>query len=125
MLKALKFCNDNHWYIIAVLLGISVIFWTYGCTSAVQSVIHPDQLIGRAELANELKYLVGLAEARASELDRQDSVKQSLLDAANVIGTSGNINPSGLLNIIATIGAVSFGLNRNQKCKALSKAPTA
>jgi len=124
MLKALKFFNENHWFIIAGILGALIIFWTYGCTSTVQSVIHPDQLIGRAELANELKYLVGLAEARAGELDRQDAVKQSLLDAANIIGTSGNINPSGLLNIVATIGAISFGLNRNQKCKALTKAPT-
>lgn len=125
MNKALKFFNDNHWYMAAGILGIIVLFWTYGCTSTVQSVIHPDQLIGRAELANELKYLVGLAEARASELDRQDVIKQSLLDAANIIGTSGNINPSGLINILATIGAVSFGLNRNQKCKALSKTTTA
>ena len=46
---------------------------------------------------------------------------QALLDAGNLMATTGQINPSGLINIAATIGAISFGLNRNQKLKAVTK----
>lgn len=121
MKRILKSLNDNHWYIIAAAIAAAIMIWVYGCVSTVPSVLHPEQLINRIELDNELQYLIGLVQARAQELDRQDAIKQALLDSANVIGQTGNINPSGLLNIIATIGAVSFGLNRNQKAKALAK----
>jgi len=84
----------------------------------------PGKKITRTELTSELNYLIGVAEARGEDLDRQDSVKQALLDAANVIGQGGQINPSGLLNVFATIGAVSFGLNRNQKLKNVSATKT-
>ncbi len=121
MKKFLKNLNDNHWYLIAAAIAAGIMIWTYGCISTVPSVLHPEQLINRIELDNELQYLIGLVQARAQELDRQDAIKQSLLDAANVISQTGNINPSGLLNIFATIGAISFGLNRNQKVKSLAK----
>jgi len=121
MHKLLTFFNDNHWFIIGGLLIILAIFWAYGCQSQVESIMSPTKLVNRAELKNELDYMIGLAGARAESLDRQDEIKQSLLDAANVIGTGGTINPSGLLNIAATIGAISFGLNRNQKLKQATK----
>ena len=119
MSKILKYLNDNHWYIIAGCVIFIMILWTYGCESQVESMINPPKLINRAELENELNYLVGLVEVKAEDLNRQDMIKQSLLDAANIIGAGGSINPSGLLNIAATIGAISFGLNRNQKLKKI------
>lgn len=103
------------------MIAIGVLVWVFGCASTVPSVIHPEQLINRAELDNELQYLIGLVQARSQSLDRQDMAKQALLDAAKIIGTTGSINPAGLLNILGTLGAISFGLNRNQKVKALKK----
>lgn len=121
MKKILKFINDNHWFIIAGIMLMSTIFWTYGCQSQVESLITPEKLICRAELQNELQYIVGMAKVREQNLDRQDEVKQALLDAVNIIGATGTINPSGLINLAASIGAISFGLNRNQKYKAVTK----
>jgi len=121
MLKILKFCNDNHWFIAAGCAIAIAIFWTYGCESQVESMITPTKQVNRAELENELDYLIGLVKIKAQDIDRQDEIKQALLDAANVIGAGGTINPSGLLNIAATIGAISFGLNRNQKLKQATK----
>jgi hypothetical protein len=121
MKRILTFCNDNHWWLIAGLLIAGMIFWTFGCQSHVESLITPQKQINRTELQNELQYIIGTAKAREEDLDRQDATKQALLDAANVIGTTGSINPSGLLNVAATIGAIGFGLNRNQKLKAITK----
>lgn len=116
MLKTtFKFLNDNHWYILAFALLSASVFYSYGCESKVKSLCVPGQLVNRSELQNELNYLVGLARSREENLDKQDAVKQSLLDAANVIGSGGSINPSGLINLAASIGGISFGLTQRQK----------
>jgi hypothetical protein len=113
----LKFANDNHWYLIAAAILSSLIFWSYGCESKVKSLCETGQMVNRSELQNELNYIVGQAKAREEDLDKQDAVKQSLLDAVNIIGSTGSINPSGLINLAASIGAISFGLTQRQKLK--------
>jgi hypothetical protein len=117
----LKWCNDNHWYLIAGAMIITVIFWTYGCESKVTSLINQGQMVNRSELQNELNYVVGQAKAREENLDRQDAVKQALLDAANIMGTTGAINPSGLINLAASIGGIAFGLSQRQALKNANK----
>ena len=121
MKKILLWLNEQHWYLIGIAVLVVLIFWTYGCVSTTESLINQNQKITRSELQNELNYLVGLAKAREEDLDRQDSVKQALLDSANIMSQTGSINPSGLINLAATIGAISFGLNRQQKLKAATK----
>jgi hypothetical protein len=122
--KILKWCNENHWFLIAGGVIICGLLWSYGCNSTTHSMINDNQLVTRSELKAELEYYVSLAKARAEELDQQDAIKQQLLDAANIMSTTGTINPSGLLNLIASVGGISFGLNRNQKVKALQKQIT-
>jgi uncharacterized membrane protein len=121
MKTILKFLNENHWYIIAAIAISGIAFMVYGCESTVTSLVDPIRKVNRLELQNELNYFVGMAKARDAELDRKDETKQALLDAFNIIGKEGTINPSGLLNLAGTIGAISFGLNRNQKLKNVSK----
>ncbi len=119
--KILNWLNDNHWFIVAAIIVMVACFWTYGCESEVRSLINPNEKVNRMGLLNEVEYIMGQVEVKVADLDKQDEIKQALLDAATVIGSTGQINPSGLLSLVATIGAISFGLNRNQKLKALSK----
>lgn len=113
----LKWLNEQHWYIVAICIIAAAIFWTYGCESQVTSMINPPEKINRAGLQNELDYLIGQVEVKVADLDKQDEIKQALLDSANLMASTGTINPSGLINLAACIGAISFGLNRNQKYK--------
>jgi len=125
MLKTiLKALNDNHWYIIAGCLLVAAIFWTYGCESQVTSLLSDNKLVNRAELQNELNYIIGRAKNLTADLDKQDAIKQALLDAPNVLGTGGQINPSGLLNLAASIGGITFGLSQRQKLKNAGKETT-
>lgn len=120
------FLNSNHWYIISFILLFCVIVWIYGCESLVSSMLEPNKLVNRNGLENEIRYLIGKADNLKVSLDRQDSFKQQLLDAANVISQGGNINPSGLLNLAASIGGISFGLSQRQKLNdSKKKQPTA
>jgi hypothetical protein len=119
--SVLKALNENHWYIIAGLLVATASWWTFGCISKTQSMMDDNKKVCRGELQAELEYYVNIAKARAEDLDRQDEIKQALLDAANVMSSTGTINPSGLINLAASIGGISFGLTQRQKLKSASK----
>ena len=119
--KILKFCNDNHWFIIGAACIIGMIFWLYGCESQVSSMIDPGKKINRQELQLETDYIIGQAKVKLADLDKQDELKKLILDQAAIFGQSGSFNPMGLLNTIVSIGAISFGLNRNQKLNDLQK----
>ena len=121
MKKSFKFFNDNHWFVIAGLCMAIILFWVFGCESSCKSLLSPEKLVNRIELQAELEYLTQIANARAIELNKQDEIKQQLLDAGNIIGSGGSINTSGLINLFASIGAISFGLNRNQALKNARK----
>lgn len=123
--KALEFCNDNHWYIIALISCSFISLWVYGCESQVCSLLDNDLRVNRQELKVELEYISGIASARVSDLNKQDEIKQSIFDAIMLVSQGGQINSMGVLNLVATIGAISFGLNRNQKYrKAIGNPPT-
>lgn len=124
MKNILKLLNDNHWYIIGVTLAVLCIIWAYGCESRVGSMMNKGELVNRDELQAEADYLLAMFRTKASSLDRQDAVKQQLLDAANVLGQGGQINPSGILNLAASIGGISFGLSQRQKLNAYKKTTT-
>ncbi len=118
--KLLNWLNDQHWYLVAIAVIAAAIIWTYGCESTVPSLINPDQLVNRAELKVELEYVVGIAGTRVMDLDKQDAMKQALFDAMVLVSQGGQVNTLGIVNLAATIGAISFGLNRNQKLKKLT-----
>jgi len=118
MSKFLKFLNDNHWYIIAGIIIFGIVFWTHGCESQVTSLINTDKKVNRAELQVEIEYVAGIAKTRVMDLDKKDEIRQTLFDALVLVSQGGQINTLGIVNLLATIGAVSWGLNRNQAVKA-------
>jgi len=115
MKKILKFCNDNHQYLIAVVIIAAISFWTYGCESHVNSLLNPNQLISRGELQIELDYVLAHAELKFMDLDHQDEIKQSLIDLGSTFATTGTLNPTGLLNTAISVAAISFGLNQRKR----------
>lgn len=124
MNKFLTWVNDQHWYLIALIVIGALIFWIYGCESQTQSLIKPDTKVNRLELTAEMEYLAGIADARITDLDKQDELKQAFLDALVVVGQGGQLNAAGLVNLAATIGAISWGLNRSQKLKKVTSTNT-
>lgn len=115
MKKALKFLNDNHHYIIAGIVIAISIFWAYGCESQVNSILNPNQLITRPELQIEIDYFIAHAELKFMDLDKQDQIKQSLLDLGSTFATTGTLNPTGLLNTAVSVAAIAFGLNQRKR----------
>lgn len=115
MKKLLKFINENHHYIIAAAVIAVCTFWTYGCESQVKSVLNPNQKVTRAGLQLELDYLIGQLELKFATLDRQNELKQTLLDLGSTFATTGTLNPTGLLNTAVSVAAIAFGLNQRKR----------
>lgn len=124
MTTILKFLNDNHWYIIAAAIISSMMFWSYGCESTTKSLLDPLSQVNRSELQVELEYISGIARTRVEDLDKKDEIKQALFDALVLVSQGGQINSMGVLNLAATVMAIGWGLERNQKLKNAGKTPT-
>ena len=115
MKKMLKFVNENHHYIIAGIAIIICTVWTFGCPSQVNSILNPNQLITRPELKIEIDYFLAHAELKYLDLDRQDAIKQTLLDLGSTFAQTGTLNPTGLLNTAVSVAAIAFGLNQRKR----------
>ena len=116
--------NENHWYIIAAIIGCAIMLWLFGCQPTTRSIIDPMKKVTRQGLELEVNYILGQARIKLEDLDRQDEIKRLLMDQAAIFGQTGTFNPMGLLNTLVSIGAISFGMNRNQKANALLKKTT-
>ena len=115
MTKILEFLNDNHHYIIAGIILLIATFWTYGCESQVSGLLNPNQRISRAELAIEIDYVLAQAELKFMDLDKQDQIKQTIIDLGSTFATTGTLNPTGLLNTAISVAAIAFGLNQRKR----------
>lgn len=119
--KLLTLISKNVWYIFAAAILAVPFFFAYGMQSKCPSLINPERMVTRDELQNELNYLIGQAKVRAADLDRQDEIKQQLLDAPNIIAMGGGVNASGILNLAASIGGIAFGLQQRKKLTDANK----
>jgi hypothetical protein len=121
MQTILKWLNEQHWYLIAGAIIFGMMFWTYGCESRVMSLIDSTKKVNRAELQVEIEYVAGIAKTRVTDLDKQDAIKQALFDALTMVSQGGQVNAMGVVNLAATIAAISWGLKKNQQVNALTK----
>lgn len=100
MLAFLKKHRDS---ILIVLVTIGFLFYAYGCESRVKSLNHGNKLVTRSELQLELEQLMGLAEIKVADLDRQDALRTLILQNAIILVQGQPLNPVGLLTGIAAL----------------------
>jgi len=120
----INFLSKNQWYIIGLIAAFVIVFYTYGCQSTVPSLTTKDKQVTRGELQAEIEYLTAIAKDRALSLNKQDELKQQLLDTGKLIADGGNINPIGAINFLTSIAAIAFGLDRNKKLKTKAEKKT-
>lgn len=126
MSKILKFLlNDNHSAAIAIVAIALCIAAFYGCESTIPSFENPAKKLTRTELEAEYSYVTAQFAAKFEALDRQDMLKQLIIDQAAVITTPGAFNPAGLIPIALAAVGIGFGLDGRRKALLAAKPPTA
>ena len=111
----LKALNGNTFTVVALVLLSVGLYWMYGCQSTVESLLRPDRKVTRSELMAEWNYYTGLMKSRVANLDSQDEIRKLIFEQANLFTQTGTISPVGVLGLLASIGAIGFGLDARRK----------
>lgn len=99
--------KKNHKAIITAIVCVVVCFWLYACESQVKSLDGSNRLINRAELQLELDTFIYSAQLRMLSLDKQDALRNIVVENALLVMQGQPFNPVGLLtSILGIYGAV-------------------
>lgn len=96
--------------LITVLVTVSVLAYIYGCEPKTQSLQRKGVLINRQELQLEFDQLVGLAQVRMADLDRQEQLRAVILQNALILVQGQPFNPVGLIMGVAGIYGITSGV---------------
>lgn len=115
MTKLWSFVRHNSGIVIGTILAVCVLVWTYGCESQVTSIVNPTILVNRGELSIEVDTFIAQAELKFMDLDRQDTVKNTLFNTAIDFMQGGRINPAAVALVIGNILGLGAVLDNVRK----------
>lgn len=101
--KIWRAIRHNQGLVIANIIVLSLVVWTYGCESKVSSLNNPNVLVTRAELEVEIETFMQTADIRVKDLDRQEALKLKLFEFAAAAAESGTVNQTNILGLTAWI----------------------
>ncbi|MBA7646180.1 hypothetical protein ES703_53942 [subsurface metagenome] len=108
----LEWIKKNSTIITTVLVIIGVIIFVYGCEPKVRSLTDNTRLVNRQELQLELDQIIGIAQVRMVDLDKQDQLRAIILRNALVLVQGQPLDPFAIITGIAAIyGIITGGCN--------------
>ena len=105
----LQWIKKNFSIILTGLVTIAFAIYCYGCEPQTASLVTPHKLINRQELQLELDQLIGLAQLRMVDLDKQEQLRSIVLQNALILVQGQPFNPLGLITAIAAVYGVTQG----------------
>ena len=128
MKKILKFIRHYKGFMVSLVLVLMLCLWTFGCESRVISP-RTGQMVTRQELLLEVDYFIKEIELKVADLDKQDELKNGLLNIGIVVAESGvdSINPIGAVMTLASIIGIGLAADNTKKdaiIKTLKKGNT-
>ncbi len=101
---------SKHWTsILTGLVTVGILFYVYGCEPKTRSLIDGNRQINRQELQLELDQIIGLAQLRLVDLDKQEQFRAVILQNALILVQGQPYNPLGIITAIAGIYGVMQG----------------
>ena len=104
--------RKNHKSIITVSITVVLCIYLYSCESKVKSLYEPDRLVNRAELQLELDRLMSIAQLRMADLDRQDALRDIIIQNGILLVQGQPFNPIGLITAIAGIYGLTHATSK-------------
>lgn len=99
------FLNHERYQVVAIFTICVLLLWLYSCDSKVRSLEHPGTRITRGELEAEVDLYLARVESRIRSLNRQDEIKQLIINNAVLFAEGGAVNPYGVMaSIIGILG---------------------
>lgn len=130
MKRLWKWIDHNQGSFVGLVLSVVLLVWTYGCTSTVSSLIHPEKKVTRSELQVELETSIANLDLQINNLqreatikfdilDKQDALKQKLAEFALTTATTGQINPLGIVMLITGLAGIGLAVDNRAKDKVI------
>lgn len=107
--------KGNSVILITVLVTVGLLFFLYSCEPKTQSLVTNNKSVNRQELQLELDGLIGLAQLRMIDLDKQEQLRAVILQNALILVQGQPLNPLGLITAIAAIYGVTQGSSKVTK----------
>ena len=101
--------KKNSSILISILVTVGMFVYLYGCEPKTQSLTQPSRFINRQELQLELDQIMGLAQLRMLDLDKQEELRAVILQNALILVQGQPFNPIGLITAFAAIYGVAKG----------------
>ena len=101
--------KEHKSFLTGVLVSVGFLFYCYGCEPEVPSLNNRLQMINRQELQLELDQLIGMAQLRMVDLDKQEELRAIVLQNALILVQGQPLNPLGLITALAGIYGVMQG----------------
>jgi len=117
--KIIKLIDHNRWIVIAAIIATLLFFWLCGCESQVSSIVEPSKTVTRAELQLEVENFVALAKIRFDRLDKDDELKELIVNNAFLIAQGGAINPLGVVTSMMSILGIGAVVDNRRKDKVI------
>ncbi len=107
--------KKNSSIVATVLITIGIVLYCYGCEAQTPSLRDRNRLINRQELQLELDQIIGLAQIRMLDLDKQEAFRAIILENALILVQGNPYNPVGLITGVAAIYGLIQGSNKVTK----------
>jgi len=113
----------NHFSImLTVLITVGVSIFICACEPKVPSLNNTKRLISRTELQFELDSIISLAQMRMADLNRQEALRNLILQNSLVLIQGQPFNPVGIITGIAALyGITQAGTNVTKVVKERRK----
>lgn len=95
--------------LITILVSVGLLFYLVSCEPKTLSLRQKDKQVNRQELQLELDQIIGLAQLRMVDLDRQEQLRAIILQNALILVQGQPFNPVGLITAAAAIYGLTQG----------------
>ena len=99
--------KKHYTIIVTVLLSVILCFWLYACESQVESLNGGGIMVTRSQLQLELEHIINRAELSMTELDKQDALRDIIVQNGLLIVSGQPFNPFGLLSGFAALYGIT------------------
>lgn len=117
--------NHERYQSISIIIVIILLLGWWGCEPKSNSIRNPKLKVTRSQLKSELDSIMLEVQNSVNEMDRQEEVINFLFQQALVVGSTGTINPIGILTSIGAIlglGATVDNVRKRKVIKTLEKS---
>lgn len=116
--------NHERYQTISFLVVLVLLFWFLGCEPKCKSIIDPTLQVTRSELDMEIDWIIKKANIEYTSLEKQEELREFLLQQAITAASTGTVNPIALMTSAAAILGLGATVDNVRKRKEIKRLTT-